>query len=1131
MLSFFRHFLPRPSSLVGAVVLALPITFILLASGAFADTTIQWTNRGPADGFDAIFTTNAPRARATVDAALRDWARALPQLNRPSTPGADVIPITINANTNMAGNCGGSASGVFDSDGWPIGGAININGLATEWFVDPTPNEHSEFLGTAQNAFAGDAQSGSPGAGRCDLYTLVTLEATHILGITSNANSRYLKSSSTRQVTTNGNTCSGPGNLFEFSGSRTRHLMTSHDSGAGDTGVPVHSSEPCATFTADDGVQMTGADDVGNAWFERSRRYLPGNQIATILSDVYDYNLVEPERWGTFYATLNGTELLIRGGNTAIVSGASSDVITVARSGGDIVASVDIGNDVLGTGATDEFVSRFTPGQVTSVRILADSGDDTINIGSGLAVPVNINGGQGADTISVADAVGGPVTVDAGDGDDTVSGASNVTAGNGNDTVSGASTVTAGSGDDTVTGTLGADNLNGAAGSDVLTGLGGNDTLAGGTEDDKLFGGTGSNTLTDGSGNDLVDLSENALPLNYTTGGGDDTVIGTLFPDTLTGSSGADRLEGRGGDDTLTGGAGNDTLIGGDGTDNLVGSSGSDRILGEGGSETITWNNGDGSDVIEGGAGDSDKLVVNGAAAEDFLSVAPGTGSRVAIERTNLVPFSLDVASVEDLEIAAGDGDDNLTLGSLADSEVRNAVMGTGGGGDTVTLHGSQAADNLEVTPGALSLQLLGVPYGAVVTGVDGADTVVVDSLAGRDTLSVNPVGSSSYVVSPTGAHSMSAVGLADPRLGGARLEQLVINGEGLGERLDLVSPAGADTFNVVPGAAADAGEVIVNGTLGIRFNNLGPTGMVETAGATREDTVIYNGTANNDAFTVMSDGVSVALGDRIPLLPTSAATLTLRGDAGDDAFALAAGLPFTTTNINGGAPLTDSLALSGGTGPVALNAQTATITGYGGAVKVAALERVATEQDGSPTTTLDIAGTTGVDDYAYVPSGADTGAVTLTPEMTLSFAGVAGAFTVNPGGASDKVTIRGTVADDLFKASAGPLMSVRVNDTKAVNLPQAPTEQTFMAGADGSDTFDVTVFDSVSPTLTAFGDWPSSKRFSDALIMRDGSGKAQFKDVKGHIFETGSASAAYRATGKTSRVDYQELESVQFIR
>jgi hypothetical protein len=435
------------------------------------------------------------------------------------------------------------------------------------------------------------------------------------------------------------------------------------------------------------------------------------------------------------------------------------------------------------------------------------------------------------------------------------------------------------------------------------------------------------------------------------------------------------------------------------------------------------------------------------------------------------------------------------------------------------------------VTPNVGSVQLLGVPYGALVTGVEGSDTVTVNGLAGRDTLSVNPDGASPYQVTPTGNFQFTASGLMPNTVGGDAMEQLVINGHASGERLELLSPAGADTFNVTPGATADAGDVIVNGGLGIRFNNLGIAGAVETVGATREDTVIYNGTANNDAFTVSAGGASVALNNQIALVPTSAATLSLRGDAGDDAFALASGLPFTTTNINGGALQTDSLALTGGTGPVALNAQTGTITGYGGNVKVTALERVATGQDGSPTTTLNIAGTTGADDYAYLPTGADTGSVTLTPELTLSFAGVGGAFTVDAGGATDKVTIRGTVADDLFKASAGPLMSVRVNDTKAINLPQAPTEQTFMAGADGSDTFDVTVFDSVSPTLTAFGDWPSSKRFSDALIMRDGSGKAQFKDVKGHIFETGSASATYRATSKTSRVDYQELESVQFVR
>ena len=51
------------------------------------------------------------------------------------------------------------------------------------WFMDPTPFEHSEFLGNIINAFSGDAPGGGPAAGKGDFYTVVAAEMTHCMGL------------------------------------------------------------------------------------------------------------------------------------------------------------------------------------------------------------------------------------------------------------------------------------------------------------------------------------------------------------------------------------------------------------------------------------------------------------------------------------------------------------------------------------------------------------------------------------------------------------------------------------------------------------------------------------------------------------------------------------------------------------------------------------------------------------------------------------------------------------------------------------------------------------------------------------------------------------------------------------
>ena len=64
--------------------------------------------------------------------------------------------------------------------------------------------------------------------------------------------------------------------------------------------------------------------------------------------------------------------------------------------------------------------------------------------------------------------------------------------------------------------------------------------------------------------------------------------------------------------------------------------------------DTLVWSNGDGSDVMDGGAG-NDTVQVNGAvgAVGDAFLVQPGAGGRLDFRRTNLGLFALDIGTTE----------------------------------------------------------------------------------------------------------------------------------------------------------------------------------------------------------------------------------------------------------------------------------------------------------------------------------------------------------------------------------------------------------------------------------------------------------------------------------------------------
>jgi Ca2+-binding RTX toxin-like protein len=426
------------------------------------------------------------------------------------------------------------------------------------------------------------------------------------------------------------------------------------------------------------------------------------------------------------------------------------------------------------------------------------------------AVTINVNGDtltvtsdQEADTIALA-AAGGVITVNrqattlaandnakivvnAGDGADTVDASALGTADYS------ALTVNGGNGDDLLTGGSDNDHLLGDGGNDRVVGFRGNDDLDGGDGNDVLVWNNGDNTdVMDGdAGADEVEINgaptagdvftavpnagrvlftrTNLVPftvdfsaerLTVNGLGGDDTFNGAagLAPLTLAslnGGTGDDSLSGGDGPDLVTGGDGNDKLDGGAGDDRIVGDRGTDRLSGGDGNDALVWNNGDGSDVADGNAG-FDRVEINGApAAGDAFTVRPN-GARAAINRANLVPFTVDFVA-EALTVNAGGGDDQLTVSpglpgllvtadggpgndSLTGAEEADSLVGgagndsLNGGGGSDLLDGQDGDDRLLARDGHGDLVRGG-------TGNDSAqtDALTVDAVDGVETIDATP--------------------------------------------------------------------------------------------------------------------------------------------------------------------------------------------------------------------------------------------------------------------------------------------------------------------------------------------------------------------------------------------------------
>lgn len=250
----------------------------------------------------------------------------------------------------------------------------------------------------------------------------------------------------------------------------------------------------------------------------------------------------------------------------------------------------------------------------------------------------------------------------------------------------------------------------------------------------------------------------------------------------IDGTPANDLLQGTTSYDTIHGYGGNDIIVGGLAVDSLFGDEGNDLFI---------WNEGDGSDFIEGGS-EADVLQVNlHATLDDDVSIAPN-GARLFVRRANLATFSLDVGTIETLDINGGGGHDRISgLGFPAglfldlSGEAGNDQLTGGDGGDV--LRGGDDRDTLLGSGG--NDVLLGEDGDDLFVWADGDGSDFVEGGAGFDTLQVDG--------SPTAADEF----LIDSNGGRVRLRRTnlapVTLDVGTTERIDLGGGGGDDEILV----------------------------------------------------------------------------------------------------------------------------------------------------------------------------------------------------------------------------------------------------------------------------------------------------------------------------------------------
>lgn len=425
-------------------------------------------------------------------------------------------------------------------------------------------------------------------------------------------------------------------------------------------------------------------------------------------------------------------------GNDTLISGTQADAL-FGGAGDDLLidfgTNADVGDYLAGNNGADTLQSNgaAVTADLTNVRDLTIVGTTLSGVfEDNLTAPLFgllVYGSNEPDRID-ASASSFAVTVSGGDGADTIIGSQYpdlIFGDSGNDSIDGGGSIEIVVGyvlGDAIYGGDGDDRLLGDDGSDFLSGEAGNDYLDNGDTRGRLDGGLGDDTLDGvgsdllysivgssltivgttitGNGNDIIlprlsaslssvvvygnegdnllDASASAVPVALNGFGGNDTLLGSPFPDQLLGDNGDDSIRGGDGADFLGGGDGHDRLFGDDGADALASSSGNDLFSGGEGDDYFYVYGG--QCTLDGGSGFNSAtiLVAGDVSIVGNKLISPSSPIEVLGDSLHLAIVGDQEgnrfdgsASTMPVDFNGGEGDDTL-IGSAFDDALRGGL-------------------------------------------------------------------------------------------------------------------------------------------------------------------------------------------------------------------------------------------------------------------------------------------------------------------------------------------------------------------------------------------------------------------------------------------------------------------------
>jgi len=344
-------------------------------------------------------------------------------------------------------------------------------------------------------------------------------------------------------------------------------------------------------------------------------------------------------------------------------------------------------------------------------------------------------------------------------------------------------------------------------------------------------------------------------------------------------------IDGGAGNDTITGSDGNDQLIGGDGNDTITGGRGNDTAQLGAGDDTFVWNPGDGSDIVEGNAG-TDTLQFNGSnAAEDMALLA--SGSHALLTR-NVAAITMDLHGVENVNIAALGGADNITIGDMTGSGVKqiHVDLGAFGGAD------DGAADVVSVgfTTGDDAINFNVQPGPAVINSLGGAqvfvdhqgvgDRFAIDGGAGNDSVTANGTGGDDVIslafdgtgvaVFAEGGQAVSVTNVEQLLVKGGAGNDTIVGQNGIAALTHLTIDGGAGNDTITGGDGNDQliggdGNDAITGGRGNDVASMGAgddtfvwnpgDGSDTVEGGAGLDTMVFNGANVNENIDISANG------------------------------------------------------------------------------------------------------------------------------------------------------------------------------------------------------------------------------------------------------------------------------------